>query len=780
MVCWLAGVVCGALAGGRNPPLTTAELLVDLARDYALRQRGQQTASDVQHVRALLTGAVRVDPGLTDAYVWLYDLAALSGDQTEAARILAALLKADPTHQGAFAHWLEAGVRAQQTVEKRVEWLQAVAATGRPPALAAMVHVALARQALERLDSAEARRQVARALELEPASTAAATLAVEALDEDADAGQRLRAALRVLCLNPASVQAAWQAGLILDQYGFAEEAGRFYEHALAVHWQVDPHGPVPGGFLLALARNLHARGQVEAAVERARQAVSAEPQVAGEAGLFLHYLLRRDGQHTAAEAVREQLAKRFAAIREPAEWPVNEVAQAAWFYSTIEPQPDRALMLATAAAERASADVFVQRVLGWARAINRRSEEAYQTLLPIAGRDPYAAHVVARLLRETGDEAGARRVVENLEPMPTAGPALDLLQDFLRQGVATQPATSSQPVTTSQAAAASRPAVTSQPARRRYPGIGQALAEFDERVLEFQQAPARFLVAQVELDNRSLMPAEPWWAVFTLTNRGPFPITLGPDAMLNPVFVLSFTLEGDRKRDYPALLTIGIDRVGVLGPGESVRVRRTISVGPLRRVARQTPQHLQRVSMSVLLDAELTAEGEWRPSLGGQALRPVYFNRLPAGTGREALNALFSALTGGTDVARVQALEVLAELLGECQRARLRRLEYQPGPVPAERIRAGLLNLLGSESWELRVRTLDALQVVGLNRPLVAAVEGCLEHPHWLVRMMALRVLGRQGARFAERAASVARNDPDELVRAFAQTYVEGHRVEEE
>lgn len=90
-----------------------------------------------------------------------------------------------------------------------------------------------------------------------------------------------------------------------------------------------------------------------------------------------------------------------------------------------------------------------------------------------------------------------------------------------------------------------------------------------------------------------------------------------------------------------------------------------------------------------------------------------------------------------------------------------------------------MLNLLGSESWELRVRTLEAVQVVGLDRPTAAAVEECLGHQHWLVRMMALRVLARQGAGFAERAASVARNDPDELVRAFAQSYVESRRATE-
>jgi HEAT repeat protein len=88
--------------------------------------------------------------------------------------------------------------------------------------------------------------------------------------------------------------------------------------------------------------------------------------------------------------------------------------------------------------------------------------------------------------------------------------------------------------------------------------------------------------------------------------------------------------------------------------------------------------------------------------------------------------------------------------------------------VPIDRIRAALLELLQSEAWEVRVRTLAALQNVGLDRAMTEAVERCLDHPHWLVRLLAVQVLVRQGRTFADRAASIAQNDADELVRALA------------
>jgi hypothetical protein len=317
------------------------------------------------------------------------------------------------------------------------------------------------------------------------------------------------------------------------------------------------------------------------------------------------------------------------------------------------------------------------------------------------------------------------------------------------------------------------PGPATQPATRRFPEMADTLAAFDRELLEFPLTPERFLHAEVVPEKLSLAPDQPWWAVFKLTNRARFPITLGPDAMVNPVFLLSFTAEGDRRRDYPNLMTVSLDQTRVIPPGGTVRLRRTLDAGPLRRMSRQTPQQLQRITLRVILDAEQGFGGKWRAGAFGQQLRPVYFNRLPVRTGPEAFHALFRALSGESHAARFRAIEVLAELLGEKQRATMSKLAYRPSPTPAERIYQALLNGLGSESWEVRVRTLDALQVAGLDAQMVHSAEACLEHPHWLVRLMAVRLLARQGQAFAETAARIAADDEDELVRELASSYVQ-------
>lgn len=780
---WLVGLIAATAALG-NPPLTTPELLVDLARDHGLDRRADADAADVQHVRALLRAAARLDPKLAEAHKWLYELAVLAGDERAAGEALTALVNADPTHEGAFGRWLSAGVAAQQSIEQRVAWLEAVLAAPRPAGQQAQVHVALARLATERMDWPTAQQHIDDAFALEPASLDAAILRLNMLPPDAPPDERLAAILGVLQRSPLDVAMAWEAATLLDEHGYTLDAARFFEHAASVFERVNPRTRPPGAFLLDRAWNLLAAGQLDAALRHARHA-SEDPTIAAQAAMFLHYLLEKQSGGTGV-GIGRRLAQRFAQIREPGDFPPNEVAQAAWFYCRVTLEPDRALMLARNAAERAPGDPFVQRVLGWALAANEQNDAAREVLRPIADNDPYAAGRLALLMLADGEEEAAADVIARLDPVPVAGPAFDFINRVFREARAAS--TTTQPTT----APATQPdGPPDAPTERRnpllerletspnerYPGLARVLAEFDVRVLSFHVHAEQYVRAEVVMEDQSLPPGAPWWARFRLQNRAAFPITLGPDSMVNPVFLLSFTIEGDRKLSYPGLMTVAVDRQRVLAPGEAVEVRKTLDVGPLRRIAWGSPQQAQRVRVDVVLDAVQRFDGSWVPSAGGQSLsKATYFNRLPTATGRAAELDLFQSLSQGSRRTRVRVLGMMAQLLSEHQRDRLGRLEYRPSPVPAARLERALLEGLASSSWELRVRTLDALQIVGLTSELLDAASACLEHEHWLVRMMAVRLLARQGESFVNTAAGLARNDPDELVRALAESYVQQWR----
>ncbi|MGD8451432.1 MAG: HEAT repeat domain-containing protein [Phycisphaerae bacterium] len=744
----LAGV--GPGAAGQDGALPTAELLVDLARDHGVNVAGRQSPADVVHIETLLTAATRLDPQLAEAYAWLHELAVLRGDRSGAATAARQLLVADPAHVSAFDCFLDAGLAGVNTVEQRRDWLdvQLNSCPARPD-FQAMVLVHAARLAVSCMDPATARSQVRRAVALDPNNLDAAALDIQLLEDGTPPAERLRSLLRFLRLSPLHMDTTWQIACLLDSCGYYEEAELFYEHAIELHRLANPQATLPGELLMQLSRHALARGDLEAAAQRASEGINADRSLASEGGMYLYWLMQERGLASQAEFIGHQLAQRFAAVREPAEWSVNEVAQAAWYHCTIDPQPQRALMLAENAAQRAPDDVFVTRVLGWAQLANLQAAQAERTLMPIAGQDVYAAAALARILHDMGEVEAADRLLREAGPLPTIGPVRDLLIGFGGDAAASQPTT------------------------HRDEGIPAILAEFDPTVLGFYREPAQFVEASISVPRPAVSPGEPWWLEFKLTNRASFPITLGPNGMINPVFLVSIDMEGDRARSYPYLLNINLTERRVLLPGETVQMRRTIDSGPPRLASRLTPQQIQRVTVRAILDPVATPDGKWQPGLGGQKLGPVYFNRLPAGTTREALRAVLAAFRGTSDTVRFGAVEAIAELLGESQRATFTKLNYRPEAVPNDRLGEALLAGLRAESWELRARTLDALQVAGLDATLLGAVDECLKHPHWLVRLMSVRLLGmRQGPAAAEKLRPLVEGDEDMLVRSLSGAFL--------
>lgn len=737
-----------ALAADRAPPLATPDLLVDLARDLALAPRQAESPLDLTHIEVLLHAALRLNREQVEAHRLLEELAQLRGDSAAARLHLESQVALDPGNYGAFARWLTAGLEGIQTSEQRKRWLEALLALQppRPRDQRALLYVELARLALEGMQRAAARLALDRALGLDDQNPDAALLALELLSADAPPHVQLRTLLRALRASPLRTDVASYAAALLDAYGFAAEAGVLFDH-VAEQAQARGEALTPA-FLFERARNLVALGKLPEALASAEQAAKQDGQLF-EAVFLQHWLMTRLNRTADADALKAALARRFAEIREPAEWHVNDVAQAAWFHSTLDPQPQRALMLAESAAQRAPQDPFALRVLGWAQAGSDRIDDARRTLMPIAGRDAYAAARLARILRDEGDADAAARLAANLEIMPLSGPAYELFSQLGPLGP------------------------TTQPAGRRFPEIAQSFSEFDRDVLSFQKHVGRYLEAEIRIENPGVGVGEPWWAVLSLTNRGRFPITLGEGGMVSPVWAISLRMEGDRVREHPQLLMERMDRAAVLAPGQTIRIRRTLDVGPPGRAARLTPQQLQRVTVTAILDPAVDAEGRCVPSPTGQAVRPAYFNRVPATTNREALHALFSAAAGQVDAPRFQALEVMGQLLGERHRAELRQLAYRPSPIPADRIYQALSASLAAESWETRARALHALSFAGLDANLVREVQARLDDPNWLVRLMALRLLARQGSSLAPVCQRLAAEDTEELVRTLAQAHLD-------
>lgn len=729
----------GAAPSGKNPALPIDELILQLARDEGIAAAGAPRPGDATRIRALLEASARLGPNRSEPQLLLHELSALAGDNEAALAALRRTVEVDPAHQSAFVSWIDLSEASLQTIEQRTQLLERLLQENRPGWARAIVQARLAMARLGRMDRAGARAALEAALAADPACPEAVDLRVLMLDDRVPAAERLRALLAAVRLHPLDGDLVWSVGSLLDECGQPAEALRFYDAARVAYGG----GVAASHQAVQLAENALARGDLKGAIEILRAVTEGDSYTARDLMVFL-LLLKEANIAVEAEVVRQRLRKRFEAIREPDEFPVEELAQASWFYILGEPQAERALMLAEAAARRAPGDPFVTRVLGWAQAFNSRNEDARNTLAPLAERDAWAAYRLAKLHLEAGDEAAARRVLAELKRAPRYGPAAERLRELGLPVPATQASTDD-------------------------PAVREALEAFDMGLFECRRYPERFVGVSLEMEDVSPAPGEPWMAVITLTNRSRSPILLGPDGMVNPVIQLSLRLEGERTRELPDLLTVHCDATRVLSPGQSVRVRLPLDVGPARRMSRLSPQRLMRVTVDGVLDPVRGSDGSWQPGPTGQRLRPVRFNRVPAGISAAQWAALFAALAGEEDMPRARAIEQLGQLLGEAQRG---AQAAAPEPIPEKQIQQALRMALTAPSWEIRARTLEALQVCGLNAEMVQAVEQCLTHEHWLVRMMAVRLLARQEAAFVSRAEQIQQSDGDALVRMMAESYV--------
>lgn len=740
---WSIALLAGSAQAQR--PRTQTELLIDLARDATVGRK-ELEQSGVETARVFLRAALRHDPKSLDALSTLLELESFAGGEAAVAPLLDLLAQADPENDVAFSRWLEKGPPGRQTRESLQKWLAEIRDSSRPASHRALAGVRLAELAWETLDAEEARRLARQAIEIGPDCPSPRQLMLALLSENAPPTDRISAILAVLRTDPVAVEAAWQGAFLLDQLGFWADAQMFYDHAFRQHSRRNPGSPVPFACFLRAAENAFARGQRDAAAALMSSALF-HGGVDLESGPNAIWLVSRVGPSDQLVPLRKRLSQMAGAVADTlSSASADDCARAAFLLCVLEPDSKLIEKLALAAVEKGPENPLSQRVLGWNHAIAGRKDDAIAALARVASADPFAAAKLAALHKNAGDEEAVRRTLAGLKDAPLFGFAREMLGRVGFDPPASQPA-------------------------ELHPDIVRMLKEFDRGIFEFDADPARFFEVEMEIETLNPPPGAPWRATFSLRSKAAFPIPLGREGLLNPVFLLSFRVEADRSRDYPALFAVTLDRWPALMPGETLKVSRTLDVGPLRAIAGRFPQQPLRVSVQAIFDPVLSSDGRWTPGPCGRELRMQSLSRIPAVATTEGIAAFLESAGKGFPASRYLALESLGDLLGEQQRFESGKLSYEPKAlfdhVP---VADALRKAVSNENWETRVRALAALYNAGLDAATVETVRSAGRDPHWLVRLMAVRLMGRQAATFADDLRRAAESDGDELVRDLART----------
>jgi len=764
------------------PSRTTGKWLVDLGRDYPLSPQASVSDADAELTLAFMQAAGRVEPTLAEAWLWQHNMLWALRREAEAAEALREYVRLQPDDWSAHVTWIELRTDSLQTLEERVAfWQEKLKESDLPAEVASDLHRRLAEYYYNRGESVPAMTHVRESLAAFPENLAARRLSVELSKDRVDPAPRLALALDLVRCSPSQPVLAWDVATLLDSQSMHADAQRWYAHARAMFRQLDPDGELPADFVLQMAASQVAGGQFDSAAKLAEQVLAAD-RANTSARRLLACIARL--QNRPAEAERQILLIRQAFetawTKRNGSADPDLAAEMAWFYCVEDPNIPRAYELAAAAMNVLSPSDLARRAFGYACVRKWELEnakeagaatgpatrpttlpglrptlldEARRVLRSVADSDPWAAVALAAAQRDSGDVESAVALLTNVAARHRSG--------LLFQEVSARLAELGAPVP--------------PPASNEH--LRKLLAGFDERVLSFgadAKQYVQFAISPLGADYGAVDGGNPLWCRFELANRGPFGITLGEQLMLNPSALVVLRSVGDRERGFGGMLTVALNRRQLLAPGKSIAMSQTLDIGPLRAALIGTPQVVQVVEVMAVPSPVYSAERqEWVSRPLGLEVGPIRIERRamrPDDPGDLGLKATLDIARGASTPQRVAAMERLMMWLAEHQHLRAGRLRYPAQPVDPAVLIAAVQERFADPAWEVRAHLAESLRWVELERELAQAASGLLSDPHWLVRMLAIRMFAdHHGAKFDKVAAYYAEHDPDDLVCTVAR-----------
>ncbi|MBN1344507.1 MAG: hypothetical protein JXQ73_17590 [Phycisphaerae bacterium] len=738
-----------------SPPATEsqAQWLVDCGRDYASRLRGRPTFEDLKIVLAIMTAAQRLDPNNPEPYRWQAELLADLDRPDEALAALHACAQRDPSDVTASLQWIGLSVANLQTVETREQFIRKqLAQATHQPFIACDAYRRLAEIALTRGDNAEARKLTEAAIELVPNDLAANDVALRVYTGPEDRPARVRAALALVTANPMRVDFVWQLAKLLDDLSLHRQAQPWYAYALEIDKVTHPGREPLAELLFDLARSQADGGDLEPALETAKEAVRVDPDYVRARLLMVHVLRKLDrGQDALAQirAVGEHYAKLTEQVVKTPD-PLL-AAQMAWYYALYDKRPDEAMRFAKIAVDVPAPDDTARRAYGFAALAKNDLPEAERALKDLAATDQMAAVGLARVYLATKRAHLITAVLQNAARLRATGVAHDEIAQMLKtNGLSAPPAPQHQ-------------------------DVQDILAKVNRAPLTFYKEPAKSIRLTAAFDTKDLTVGQPWSVTFELANVTTFGLTLGQGRTISGKVLVLLDTAGDRDRRFDNGLLVELDRLPLLEPGNSVRLTQTIDVGTIRKEMTATPQATQQIRLTAILNPVRSPDGKWTHGLGGVTAPQAQASRAALNATQSEIKSQRDALSAGRPADVVRAARILASLIAEREEIQAGKLKYKAASVDATALTRSLLDTAVDKRHNpiVRARIIETFREVKLTNDIIKSLSAGLSDDDWLVRLMTVWLFAhKQGPAFARVAERLAQTDPDPLVRDLVAAYL--------
>ncbi len=734
-----------------SPPDAAGQWLVDRARTYGLSVGKTPSSGHVELMLVWLRAAARLSPDLADAYLGQHDLLVILGREDDAIVALEKYCACDPGDHIKALDLIARGFSRRQTIEDRIKFCETgLGGSAPPPSVASELHRLLARCFMAQGDLAAARLRAQASMEAYPFNFASRQMTLELFGDEATPEMQVSYLLASVSARPAQWSTMRSLAQLLDSLSLHEQAATWYFRAFEALGRDNTDATLPTAAYTDAARNARDGGQYELGMQLCRAALDTDPD-SYDARTLLIDLARRGGQDELAAEETAKLRDRLAGIEQDVRVSRDALRanQIAWFHIETDVDIDKALEFAELAVAAAPDEWAIQHTYGLALVNVERWPEAQATLGPLITRTPldqWAAWGLAQALIGLGDREAAVQMLRDGEQVRRSGPGYERIVDSLKQlGLTPLPPPDQSAVLA-------------------------ALEGFNTEVLRFPTDPGKYLQLSAEPVDARPDVGEPWRCRFRLVNSGPFPITIGPELMVEGQLLVSAEIDVPGIAPAAGYLPISIAHRPLLNPGEHLEVVQTLGVGPLAKAGTLMPQRDLVATFTVMLDPREEAAGAWSSKHGSALTTTTRLTRRKLDYSPAGAKALSGELHSRTPESRARAYECVAALLAERLLSMRGALDYQPVRVDKQSLTAVLMAGLNDADPLVRARTVDSLPLLAWKNEHAAAVGPLLADPDWLVRMMAVDLLAtQQGGVFSPVAGRLAEQDPDPLVRDLAR-----------
>ena len=295
--------------------------------------------------------------------------------------------------------------------------------------------------------------------------------------------------------------------------------------------------------------------------------------------------------------------------------------------------------------------------------------------------------------------------------------------------------------------------------------------------------PENMLSVQFNVRGNKFPYGSDFGAVIAMVNNGSEPLVISEDGLFRGSIRIDAKVTGDLEENIPNLVSINARTSYLVQPGKNVLIPVKLITGRLRQILLAHPQASMDIEFTLYLDPVADPAGNVTNRLIKLPSAKLMVMRPGIELSGKYLRNRFNLISTGYSGQKIKTAQLFVGLLAEQYAMSNRKPPYKfmyADWMPtmfrnALLHESGLLLNPSNGEWIVKVHTMAQMTLLPMDHALVNAVSENLVNSNWPVRMMACYLLAKaRTGDFTKVLEWAAQYDPNALVRDMAEALVPG------